>query len=336
MPPDASPDPDSRLLLGVIRAQSDIARLGPDLGAVLDVAAEHALLLTGADGSAVELAEGEDMVYRGAAGSARRLLGMHLRRDASLSGLAVADGRSLRCDDAETDPRVDRAACRNAGLRSMIVVPLRHQDAIIGALKVYSSQPAFFDETAMATLDLLAQLVGSALFHAARDVPAELLYRATHDPLTGLANRALFHERLLRLIKHTAPEREALAVVFMDMDGLKAINDRHGHGVGDAALVEFAERIRTAARRVDVCARLGGDEFAVILPHVSNRDVATRVERRLCEAVERPFPFEGGTVAIAASSGLAMYPEDGSDAATLVEHADRAMYEVKRERRPGP
>lgn len=332
MPPESDP----RLLLGVIRAQSEIARLGPDLGAVMDVAAGHALLLTGADGSAVELAEGEDMVYRGAAGGARRMLGMHLKRDGSLSGLAVSTGQALRCDDAEADPRVDQAACRSVGLRSMVVVPLRHLETSIGALKVYSTQPAFFDDTAVRTLELLAQLVGSALFHASRDVPAELLHKATHDPMTGLANRALFHERLLSLIAHTEPAREALAVVFMDMDGLKLINDRHGHAAGDAALVEFAGRIRTAARRVDVCARLGGDEFAVILPHVSNREVATRVERRLREAVALPFEYGAIRLAIAASSGLALYPEDGRDPAALVAHADQAMYSAKRARGAAP
>lgn len=330
MPPDSPPDADSRLPPGLIRAQSDIARLAPDLGAMMQVATEHALLLTGADGCVLELAEGEDMVCRAAAGSARRQLGMHLRRNGSLGGLAVAGRQSLRCDDAGLDPRVDQAACRKLGLRSMIVAPLRHHETAIGALKAYSAQPAFFDDAAMGSLDVLAQLVVSALSPAGRDVPADLLHRARHDPLTGLANRALFHERLLSLIRHTAPEREALAVVLMGMGGLEAIHDRLGPDAGDAALVEFAARIRTAARRVDVCARLGGDGFAVILPHVSSRPVASRVERRLREAVQRPFVFAGESCEISASSGVALYPEDGGDPAALVEHADRAMQDFKR------
>jgi diguanylate cyclase (GGDEF)-like protein len=162
--------------------------------------------------------------------------------------------------------------------------------------------------------------------------PSELA-RDELDPLTGLSDRASFLARLHSLIRHTAPEREVLAVVLMKLDGHAAISDRHGQGAGDAALVEFARRIRAAARKVDACARLDVDEIAVILPHVTARDVAERVERRLCEAAEAPLRFEHASLVIAASSGLAMYPDDGSDPVALLDCADRAMAAARARRR---
>ena len=133
---DREPDIGSERLREVIRAQTEIVRLGLDLSAVMTFVAERAQRITGAHGAVVELAEGEEMVYRAASGILQNHIGLRLQRSGSLTGLCVEKGFALRCEDSESDPRVDREACRRIGLRSMIVVPLRHDDAVAGVLKV--------------------------------------------------------------------------------------------------------------------------------------------------------------------------------------------------------
>src|SRR5579885_932165 len=136
--------PDSERLLQVIKIQAEIAELGMDLGAVMALVAQRTQSLTHATGAVVELAEGQYMVYRAACGLAERQLGLRLKREGSLSGLCVAEGRPLRCDDSETDSRVNREACRIVGLRSMVAVPLKHVDHVVGVLKVMAPQVSAF------------------------------------------------------------------------------------------------------------------------------------------------------------------------------------------------
>lgn len=160
----AEPGPDK--LLTIIRIQTEIAQLGPDLEQVMTLVARRAQSLTGATGAAVELVEGARMVYRAATGTASPQLGLGLERDGSLSGLCVDQGIPLVCDDAETDPRVDREACRRVGLRSMIVVPLFHAGRAIGVLKVLSAAPDGFTDGHVELLGLMAELIAAAMHHA--------------------------------------------------------------------------------------------------------------------------------------------------------------------------
>lgn len=159
-------EPGSEKLLTLLRIQTEIAQLGPDLDGVISLVARRAQSLTGATGAAVELVEGDQMVYRAATGTAAPQLGLSLDRTGSLSGLCVAQGIALCCDDAELDPRVDRDACRRVGLRSMIVVPLLHGGIAVGALKVLSPVPAAFTDSHAELLALMADLIAAAMHHA--------------------------------------------------------------------------------------------------------------------------------------------------------------------------
>ncbi|TXH04555.1 MAG: GGDEF domain-containing protein [Nevskiaceae bacterium] len=319
-------------LLGVIQTQTDIARLGPDLGAVMTLAAERAQALTSADGAVVELVEGDDMVYRAVSGMASHQLGLRLKRATSLSGLCATTGQLMRCGDSETDGRVDREACRRVGLRAMLVVPLRHDKNLVGALKVMSRRAEVFDEADMRILGLISELVAAAMFHATHNSTEELFYRATHDPLTGLANRALFFDRLRHDLADAQRSGEGLAILNFDMDDLKPINDRYGHRAGDAALCAFAGHLRDAARKHDTVARVGGDEFGVILTRVQDRDCASRQMRRIADSLVTRFRFEELELPLSGSVGLAYFPEDGGDLERLVETADQSMYAMKRSR----
>jgi len=325
--------PDSATLLGIVQAQTEIAKLGLDLGGVMAFVAERAQRLTGATGAAVELAEGDDMVYRAASGVASGLLGLRLARSGSLSGLCVQTGAILRSDDSETDPRVDREACRRVGLRSMIVTPLRHLDSTVGVLKVVAPQVNGFTDTDIRTLQLMSELIAAAMFHAARHEASQLYLQATHDALTGLPNRALFYDRLRQFIDIARRSSGTLGIVNLDMDGLKPINDRYGHRAGDAAIREAAQRMAGAVRSADTVARVGGDEFAVLLPGIGARAEAERQSRRLADAVCAPFAFEGRALDLSVSVGVALLPDDGSDMTALMDQADAAMYRMKRARR---
>ena len=323
------------VLLKIISIQTEISRHGLDLGGVMQLVCQRAAELCKADGAVVELAEGEQMVYRAAAGLAQGQLGLRLDRAGSLSGLCVAEDRILQCDDAETDPRVDRAACRKVGLRSMLVVPLRHDSQSVGVLKVVSSAQQAFDSQNAQVLGLLSELIGAAIYHAVQYESSDLYYRAPHDALTNLANRALYYDRLLQQLAQARRAHGNVAVVNIDMDGLKQINDQLGHRAGDAAIRQVASRIAGELRREDLAARLGGDEFGLILAGVRDRASVAEKCHSLSGVIGAPFEFEGRALPLGASIGYALCPEDGGEMEQLIELADQAMYRVKRARHAG-
>lgn len=317
-------------LLAVIAIQAEIAKYGLELADVMSLVCERTLALIPADGVVVELAEGEDMVYRAASGAAEPYLGLRLRRDASLSGLCVSLGEILRCDDTETDNRVDRLATRKVGVRSMIVMPLKHQGNTVGVVKAMSAQPGSFSHEDEFLLGLLSDVIAGAMFYAARLAQDELYHQATHDSLTGLANRACFMDRLRSQLSRSARDQSRVAVLLLDMNGLKATNDQYGHRVGDASLQEVARRLRAAVRETDMPARLGGDEFAVLLSPLNAPEDLVAGARRIGNAINQPYDFENHRLSLHVSMGAACYPQDSGDLEQLLDLADQRMYAAKR------
>jgi diguanylate cyclase (GGDEF)-like protein len=155
---------------------------------------------------------------------------------------------------------------------------------------------------------------------------------AYHDALTGLPNRLLLHDRISRAIAHGRRHRQSFAVLYVDVDDFKEINDSFGHGGGDVVLKVIAGRLRDAVRSTDTVARLGGDEFIVLLSELTSPGDAAVVADKIQGWVARPCPLNGASASISASIGIAVWPEDGDGAEQLVERADFAMYEAKRNR----
>ena len=153
---------------------------------------------------------------------------------------------------------------------------------------------------------------------------------ALHDQLTGLPNRRLLADRLSMAMVQARRNKSAMAVVYVDLDGFKELNDRLGHGAGDILLQEVAGRLVGAVREEDTVARLGGDEFMLVLWHVSDQDAAATVARKVIEALAQPFDIEGQVVDITACAGVGIYPVHGEDADALTKSADLALYEAKR------
>jgi diguanylate cyclase (GGDEF)-like protein len=161
----------------------------------------------------------------------------------------------------------------------------------------------------------------------------QIRHQAHHDMLTGLPNRLLFGDRLQQAFLASKREGHALAVIFFDLDKFKPVNDSYGHAVGDVLLQQVAARLRTTLRASDTLARLGGDEFVVLLPRVAGAADARKVAADILRELTRPFITEGFTLHISASLGVAVSPDCGEDADTLVRCADGAMYEAKLEGR---
>ncbi|WP_286235375.1 sensor domain-containing diguanylate cyclase [Thalassotalea sediminis] len=325
--------PSSEELMRVIKVQTEIAKLGLDLGAVMQYVVEQTLNLISADGAAIELAEGEDMVYRAAAGISSENLGLRLKMSASLSGLCVTSGNVQLCSDSEADQRVDRSACRQIGLRSMIVLPLKYMDTTVGVLKAMSLMPNNFSDKETDLLNILTDMIAAAMFFAAKYDKDALYYKATHDCMTGLANKALFMDRLRHTINQSNTEHHQSAIVIADMDGLKQVNDNYGHRAGDEAIKEFAYRLKLIIRRSDTAARIGGDEFGLILTPIENHEALEIIIQRLKSKLTYPLEFENNQFKLMASVGSALIPHDGREINNLIDTADQRMYSVKKYRK---
>jgi diguanylate cyclase (GGDEF)-like protein len=156
------------------------------------------------------------------------------------------------------------------------------------------------------------------------------LHRALHDPLTGLPNRTLLEDRLEQALGTSRREARSFAVMILDLDGFKAVNDSYGHQAGDLVLEELAARLRRCLRESDTLARLAGDEFAVLLPTLHQPSDAVVAARKLLEALREPVDVGGRPVVVGGSLGVAVFPNDGDNAVSLIGEADRAMYAAKR------
>ena len=161
------------------------------------------------------------------------------------------------------------------------------------------------------------------------ELQEQLTHQAYHDLLTDLANRTLFGQHIDTALARSVESASSVAVIFLDIDDFKGINDTLGHGAGDALLVEVAARIRSCLRRPDTAARLGGDEFAVLMEGVDSVIEAEHVARRVLETLRRPFVLSGNTITVRASLGIAVADNMADNATSLMRHADVAMYAAK-------
>ena len=185
------------------------------------------------------------------------------------------------------------------------------------------------------------EYVGGIVLNA-RDVSerkafeAELAHQAFHDPVTGLANRAMFSEQVRQAVARARREERAPAVIFLDLDDFKTINDSLGHAAGDEVLVEFARRLDASTRGADVAARFGGDEFAVLLEDVAESQAAANAAERILELLAQPMQAGHRQVTLGGSIGISVFsPGDGRDADELIRDADAAMYIAKRDGKGG-
>jgi diguanylate cyclase (GGDEF)-like protein/PAS domain S-box-containing protein len=430
----------------IIEAQRDIMACGPDIRAVMRVTAERAQQLTRASAGVVELAEGDEMVYRAGSGTATGMEGLRLKLVNSLSGLSVLSRTMLYAEDTDTDPRVDRQACQRVGARSMLVVPLFHQGGCAGVLKVLAPLAHAFDDSDVTVLRLMAGFIASAMGHAAAydalvasegrfralaelaldaiatvdgegllkfwnrsaerlfgysaeqvlnrplkqlipEVDAALHELRTHvspapgkvlelearaldgshipielalsicvgrgadqftlvmrdirerkrleaaaidllrvDQLTGLLVRRAGSELVKQAAEHARRQSHGFAVVMLDVDHFKDVNDNYGHHVGDEILRRIGAVVRQSLRDSDVAVRWGGEELLLFLretPLQGALECAERVragvaDLRVC-----------GVDRVTLSAGVACCSGDEPVEAVIAQ-ADHKLYAAKR------
>ena len=306
-------------LRAIIQTQTEIAASDLDLDAAMQLIATRGRELTEASGGVIEIADGDEMVYRVTSGEATPFLGVRLKMGSSLSGRCVEEKRVLRSDDTKVDPRVDAEACRRVNARSMLCVPLIHNDETVGVLKVYSPRVNNFDDGDVETLELLSGLIAAHMSHDS--LFAAEVHGGHHDALTGLLNRRAYEERLPVEIARASRYAWPLSLCLLDLDGFKQINDTLGHPAGDMALRQVAALI-DESRLADDGFRIGGDEFALLMPKTCAED-AEQAAARLSRSIGEIGMSDGS---LGASFGVA---EGAEDPAVLHAMADERLLAAK-------
>jgi diguanylate cyclase (GGDEF)-like protein/PAS domain S-box-containing protein len=462
--PGAKLNSDQRLSL-IVETQRVIAA-ADDLQNVMQLVADRSQAIIGADGSMVNLVEGDLLHTRAVTGVAAQAFDARRPLSGSVARFAIQSGQPLLIEDTAGDHRINQELRAKLGDRSMICVPLFRGQEVIGTLNVLScSETERLNEDDRETLEMLSVVLSGAVsrvaeFEARRaqaqaisrfrtlfdgasigilrldaagaavevnpaveqmlgataeeltgsrfsghlvaehrrtvdDMLAEMMtgdrgsfqlearcatrsgvlwthvravvehdedgrpagavammeniterkraeqalirqseineHQALHDPLTGLPNRILFGERIGQAIRHAERHGTWLAVALMDLDRFKEVNDSLGHPAGDQLLAKVGERMRDAVRASDTVARLGGDEFGLLLPELDGPAGVLPVVERIRAALEKPIDVHSLPLAIEASIGIALFPEHGTDAQTLIQRADVAMYDCKRD-----
>jgi diguanylate cyclase (GGDEF)-like protein/PAS domain S-box-containing protein len=237
-------------------------------------------------------------------------------------------GKPLWIRDILTDRNLKRgAAARSAGLHSAIAFPVMIGEEFFGVMEFFAQEVR---EPDSGMLDFARQL-GSQIgqFIARKQAEQDLRFVATHDPLTALPNRTMFGERLSQALAQARRYNRRLALLFVDLDGFKVVNDTFGHDAGDVLLREIAGRLRACLREGDVIGRIGGDEFVVLIEEFNDAERLALVAQKILDTVARPVAVRGQDCRVTSSVGISAYPQDGKDSQTLLRNADSAMYRAK-------
>jgi diguanylate cyclase (GGDEF)-like protein/PAS domain S-box-containing protein len=215
-----------------------------------------------------------------------------------------------------------------SNLRPYWSVPIHSGSAAtLAAFAVHCHRPRPPSDAELDLLDKASRLAAIAIEQ--RQLTDQLAHQAQHDALTGLPNRVFFADRLQQALAQARPHGSLVAVLFVDLDRFKQINDTLGHSVGDSLLQQVARRLEGCVRQTDTLARMGGDEFTLLLTELKDQQYALLVSQKLLDALKAPFHVDGYELFVTASIGISLYPRDGRDAATLQRNADSAMYRAK-------
>jgi len=254
---------------------------------------------------------------------------------------AITKGEVVMVDHAREDDRTREftdSYLKPLDIYSMLDLPISYADQVMGVIchekvgeeKNWAEDEQDFASSVVNAISLSFEIKKRRLVQDELKAQKEMLHHhAHHDSLTNLPNRFLFNDRLNQSIKQAQRSGSKIAVLFIDLDHFKGINDSMGHKVGDELLVEVAGRLKSKIRQTDTLARLGGDEFTIVLDQVNNNDDIVSVTQSLLKVMEEPFNLSSRSLYVSLSVGAAIYPEDGSSAEELLKNADAAMYHAK-------
>lgn len=323
-----APVPD-RQAIGPDRAVAFLARLATEFTAVLNLPdlLERVMLVlqeeTGFDSCTVALLEGhtgDNLTIRAASGIRAGYRGLVIPRDQGLHWTVMKTGAPLLVPDMQADTRVYR---RLGDVRSGIYTPLMIHGRPIGVLAAHRTPADAFTEADLNLLTVVARYLAGAV-EVAR-LHEELKELAATDPLTGLANRRSFFDRLTAELARSRRTDRPFSITLLDLDGFKAINDVHGHGVGDQVLIQVAAALKRSIRPSDLAARFGGDEFIMLFPETPLTQAEALVAR--LRPIEISLPNgQTKTLQMNLCWGSAAWPEDGQALEQLVQVADTRLY----------
>ncbi|MHB8146295.1 MAG: sensor domain-containing protein [Vulcanimicrobiaceae bacterium] len=301
--------------------------------AQIDAALRLGLELFGFDDAYVTQFDGDRVFIRNACGLRAIPEGTYYPLATSLSRHLAGNVELLWIPDMESEEWRNDPARSTAPWRSYLAVQLNVGDGVHGAL-VFAGRVARhegIDQREREFIQLMALFVVAALERARQNERIEQM--AFNDSLTGLPNRVLFNDRIVNTMATAKRYGRGFAVMYLDLDFFKTINDGYGHSDGDTALKVVAERLQTTLRESDTVARFGGDEFVILQPIVDGPSDAADLARKIHLALQDPVIIDGRAHTVHASIGIALYPSDGSTIAGLMEESDRALYRAKHEGR---
>ena len=243
-------------------------------------------------------------------------------------------GRSSFYSDGVQEAFPDEIFLKEIGAKSYAGVPFFDSSSnVMGHLVVFDRRPMLDKERTISILRVFASRAGAELERQRAEETIKNM--AYYDSLTGLPNRVLLIDRLTLALAHAQRVKKRLAVMFLDFDDFKLVNDTYGHAIGDLFLREMGQKLRSAVREEDTLARLGGDEFILVLPELIDRKNAVTLAEKLIELGREPFNFGESEIKASFSIGISLYPDDGTDYETLLDKADTALYKAKRKGRDG-
>ena len=308
-----------------------------DLEKVLDVILHSALELLGGEKASIMLLEGDELQAISVAGN-DAALGARVKVGEGVAGKVAQTGEPVLISGRADRGHFKNLRARPSNAESAVSVPMLDREELIGVLNVSTNGDRTFTEYDLRAVSVFAEDAATAitkarLYEAARNEADHFGHLAFHDPLTNLANRAYLADQTNQAIARADRRGGAVALLFVDLDNFKHVNDTLGHHSGDELLVMVADRIGSCLRRGDTGARFGGDEFAILVDDADDPATAVKVAERLLESLRTSFRLGIREMSVEASIGIAWSGQHGTTFEELLRHADMAMYEAKRQGR---
>ncbi len=266
----------------------------------------------------------------------------HKEKNLGLAGKAILEDRNIIIDNILDDGSslLHKVAIKY-NLHSAAAYPIREFNKTIGVIVLYAKEVNFFDKEIMLIIDKMVNNISFALEKIyyekiRKDEEEQLVYKAQHDSLTDLPNRFLFMERLDYSIKTKNRTDIKGAVIFIDLDNFKPVNDNFGHHIGDLLLIKVAKILKNTIRQEDTVARLGGDEFVILIDHLNNdtedqdKKILTEITDKIRSSIEQTHILDGENINISASIGVVLFPEEFKNPTEIIKASDEAMYSSKK------